>query len=96
MNAIRAHFLGPTNYRGSRIVAVAGNGERLTIPYPSEANPGEDAHRVAAETLAARLDWPGHLIGGYLADGSYVFVFGPEPETVGPVILPAWLAGVTS
>jgi hypothetical protein len=52
---------------------------RLTISYPYELS-GEDCHRVAAEALAARLEWTGHLYGGALADG-YAFVFGPEPRS---------------
>jgi hypothetical protein len=50
---------------------------RLTIPYPYELN-SEDGHRAAAEALAARLNWTGHLYAGAL-DSGYAFVFGPTP-----------------
>jgi hypothetical protein len=88
--AIVTKYLGPTDYRGARIVAsvperIAScdrdrNGGtdrpghwRLTIPYPYELS-GEAVHRVAAEALATRLGWDGHLVGGALADG-YAFTF---------------------
>ncbi len=74
MQAIVTKYLGPTEYRGSRIRAAAEAGS-LTIDYPSEARAGEDAHRVAAEALRDRLGWTGDLAAGYLPDGRYAFVF---------------------
>jgi hypothetical protein len=52
---------------------------RLTISYPYELNSAE-AHRAAAEALAARLNWTGRLYGGGLATG-YAWIFGPEDGT---------------
>lgn len=75
--AIIVTYHGPTYARGSRLFARCDAG-RLSIPYPSEANAGEDAHRIAAEALRDRLGWRGHLIGGGLPDGRWVFVFGVE------------------
>lgn len=77
MQAIVVTYHGPTNARGSRLYARC-DASRLSIPYPSEANAGEDAARVAAEALRDRLGWTGHLIGGYMPDGRYAFVFGIE------------------
>lgn len=104
--AIVTHYLGPTNYRGARIVAavparIAENHRgdnsfrtspmdrdaywRLTISYPYELS-GEEAHRVAAEALAARLGWTGHLVSGGLAVGyAYCFTDHLEPTEADPV-----------
>ena len=107
--AIVTHYLGPTNYRGARIVAavpsrIADNHRRawsdyphnpspmdrdgywrLTISYPYELS-GEAAHRVAAEALAARLGWTGHLVSGGLDDGyAYCFTDHLEPTEADPV-----------
>ena len=79
--AIVTKYLGPTNYRGARIVAsiparIADCRPahwRLTLSYPYELT-GEDAHRAAAQALADRLGWGGRLVGGALADG-YAFCF---------------------
>jgi hypothetical protein len=78
MKAILASYLPATDTRGSRIVATAKGGHRLTIPYPHECNAGEDAHRKAAEALRDKLGWSGRLVGGGLPDGkSWAFVFAP-------------------
>jgi hypothetical protein len=76
MQAIVTKYYGPTNHRGSRIKATAGNGASVTIPYPHELNI-EAAHRKAAETLLTRMGWTGRLIAGGLSDG-YVFVFAED------------------
>lgn len=47
---IRTKYLGPTNTRGARIKAWAGD-RSVTIPYPYELNT-EDAHMAAADKLA--------------------------------------------
>lgn len=78
MQAIRVHYLGPTDYRGSRLVATCDAG-RLTVPY-DYALSGEALYRTAAEALRDKLGWTGHLIGGGLADGSYAFVFAESDE----------------
>lgn len=74
-------YLGPTNYRGSRIKAYTESGLSLTVPYPHERNQGADAHSVAALALAKRYGWTrasslatGDLIAG-ATDRGYVFVF---------------------
>lgn len=80
MQAIEVRYYGPTNSHGSRLYARCDAG-RLSIPYPSEANAGEDAHRVAAEALRDRLGWHGHMVGGMLPSGAYAFVFGVEASS---------------
>jgi len=75
MQAIETKYLGATDTKGSRIVAVTGSGNhRLTIPYPHELS-GEACHRAAAMALADKLGWLDgrHLISGETRKG-YCFV----------------------
>lgn len=72
MQAIQTKYLGPTNTRGARIKAMCSAGT-ITIQYEDEKS-----HRVAAETLAAKLNWTTPLLGGQLPDHSHVFVFDHE------------------
>ena len=77
MKAIETKYLGPTNFRGSRIKAWAEGGNSVTISYPHELS-GEAVYRKAADRLCEKLNWQGELIGGGRADGNgYVFVFKP-------------------
>ncbi len=72
--AITTRYLGPTNYRGSRVKATCQAGS-ITISWDDALN-SEDNHSVAAYSLAAKLNWSGKLIGGGLPDGRgncYVF-----------------------
>ena len=62
---IRTRYYGPTNFRGTRIVANDGDGHRLTLHRNYEVDPHED-HHAAAVALATRLEWPStDLIGGW-------------------------------
>jgi hypothetical protein len=74
MKAIRTKYKGPTDTRGSRIIASDEDGHKVTISYPYELS-SEDCHRKAADALCAKMGWTGELIGGSLKNG-YVFVFG--------------------
>jgi hypothetical protein len=80
MQAIQTRYFGPSNVKGSRIKAWAEAGS-VTIPYPHELS-GQACHRKAAQALVEKFNWPvhfyGELLGGQLADGSYVFVFNSE------------------
>jgi len=76
MKAIITKYHGPTDYKGSRITASDGDGNRITISYPCELS-GEAVHRKAAEALCEKMGWTGSLVGGSLKD-NYVFVFGPD------------------
>ena len=82
---IETHYLGPTNYRGSRIVAQVGPGRpsdghapRIVMSYDHELD-GPDNHAKAACRLANQMKsdqrWPedAELIGGATAKG-YAFV----------------------
>lgn len=75
--AIVTKYLGPTNFRGSRIKANASAGS-VTVSYNPAMN-SEDNHRAAAEALARKFDWLDNatLHGGGMPDGSgnvYVMV----------------------
>lgn len=72
MKAIRTHYLGPTNFRGSRIVATAEGGHRLVVAYDHGA---ADPHADAAAALRDSLGWEGEMVGGGLPDGSWAWVF---------------------
>ena len=65
MKAIKTTFKGPTNTKGSRIIATDGDRNKIIIPYPHELNT-EDAHRLAATRLCAKMNWSGELITGWL------------------------------
>ena len=73
MKAIETTYHGPTNTRGSRIIARDSDGNRVSIPYPHELS-GEAVHRKAAEALRDKMGWTGELIGGGTKRG-YCFVF---------------------
>lgn len=77
MKAIVTRYKGPTNYRGARIIADDGDGNRLTISYPYELS-GEAVHRKAAEALRDKMGWRGELLGGGTRTG-YAFVFADQP-----------------
>ena len=73
MKAITTKYHGPTNTKGSRIIADDGDGNRVTIPYPYELS-GEACHRKAADELCKKMGWTGTLAAGWTKTG-YVFVF---------------------
>jgi len=78
--AITTKFLGPTNHRGSRVLARCQAGW-LRSPW-DHALDSEGNHTHAAEALARKLGWIGddsdwRLVGGGLPDGTgnaYVLV----------------------
>lgn len=72
MQAIQTYAIGPSNYRGSRIVAKASAG-RLMLNWQYDLNP-EDNHRRAAQAFADKFGWTGQWVCGGMADGSSVFV----------------------
>jgi len=81
LKAITTKYLGPTDFRGSRIKASDEDGNSITIPYPHELS-GEAVYRKAAEALQQKMGWRGTLICGSLKNG-YVFVFDPRKEANG-------------
>ena len=59
MNTIRTSFLGPTNTRGSRYKAIAGDGRKgFTLTVEADHALGlEDNHYRAARLLIQKLGW---------------------------------------
>ena len=68
MQCIQTKFLGPTNHRGSRIVATATHGTKITRQY-DYALSTDDNHKAVADTLCSQLDWPTIKAGGATMNG---------------------------
>lgn len=77
MQAIQTKYHGPSNVRGSRIIARASAGS-VIVGYDHRLDI-EENHKAAAHALAVKLDWLsdayGSLVCGSLPDGSYAHVF---------------------
>lgn len=74
MKAIWTRYKGPTDCRGSRIIATDEDGNRVTVPY-DHALSGASVHAVAARALVAKMGWgPCTMIAGGIKNG-YCFVF---------------------
>jgi len=65
MKTIKTKYLGPSNTKGSRIVADDGDGNRMIRHYRSELNSDKN-HAVAAKALCEKMGWGGTLQGGDL------------------------------
>lgn len=63
MKAIRTRYYGPTNTKGSRIVASDGDGNSTSIGYPHSFN-SDEAHELAAYLLMEKMQWTNQIIGG--------------------------------
>ena len=76
MQAITTKYAGPTNTRGSRIIAKAAAG-RVSVGYDHALNL-EDNHAAAAQALAEKLGWVGgnygEIVSGCDHKGDYVHV----------------------
>lgn len=75
MIAIETKYYGPTNTRGSKIVATTCNGQRLSMPYDHAG----DEHERCAQALAEKMGWLDggrfRLVGGSTKSGmAFVFV----------------------
>lgn len=73
MLAIQTRYVGPTDTRGSRVVASC-EGKRATVPYDSGLEP-EQNHRAAVIALCDKAGWD-HMrfFGGCLRGGRYAWV----------------------
>jgi len=58
MQAICTKYIGPTNFKGSRIKAYCESGLSVTIPNPDKELM-EDSHRVAVAVFLEKFGWPG-------------------------------------
>ncbi len=74
MIAIQVRYLGPTNYRGSRVKAMAEGVKSVTLPY-NYAGDYLNSDKMAALQLCKNNKWPLNLVEGQLPNGDYVFVF---------------------
>lgn len=73
MQAVTTKYKGPTNTRGSRVIAFCAAG-RVVIEWDDGLN-SEQNHARAARALADKFDWNGSLIGGTNAAGEMVWIF---------------------
>ncbi len=76
MKAIITKYLGPTNYKGARIVAYAPDNQRKYYSYPYEYD-SEKAHQWAASQYAAMMDWSGQLVSGWTGK-EYIHCFADQ------------------
>lgn len=74
MKAIQTKYLPATNYKSSRIKAMAEGVKPVFLPYDSEYS-DEENHRIAAFSLCGKYDWPKNLVSGFLPDGSMAHCF---------------------
>lgn len=70
--AIHTQWLGPTNFRGSRVKAKADAGS-ITIGWDHALNIDQN-HAAAAVALADKLGWNHRWVGGSIHGSGYVFV----------------------
>lgn len=80
MQAITTKYHGPTNSRGSRIVAKCAAGA-LAFEWVDSAS-FEQNHRLAAEALARKLGRVEAMHSGCAVDGSYVHVWAGDPHYI--------------
>ena len=71
--AIETRYLGPTNYRGSRVVATTPFAGLRHVHQWDCSLDIDGNHHAAAEALRAKLDWPTIVAGGTTKSG-YVWV----------------------
>lgn len=71
--AILTKYLGPTDHRGSRVVARAQAG-KVTVPWDYSIDTA-DNHAAAAKALCSKFDWPfdSFVQGG--TDDGYAFAW---------------------
>jgi hypothetical protein len=76
--AIRTRFVGPTNTRGSRVIADAGDrASRVVLDWDHALNTDEN-HAAAAVAVTEKMGWNGQYYsplvgGGYRSDYFWVF-----------------------
>lgn len=71
MRAIITKYHGPTNYRGSRISASAGDAGKVFISYPYDKS-NEYCHYEAVKALCDKLGWDYPTVWGGTETG-YIF-----------------------
>lgn len=68
MKAFKTTYHGPTNARGSRIIASDEDGNRVTVSYNAALNAGQN-HAAAANAFLEKVRWGGEYIGSWLSHG---------------------------
>jgi hypothetical protein len=68
MKAIVTIYHGPTNNRGSRIIADDGDKNRVSVPVNNALSNFQN-HVVACRHLCDKMGWKGKLVFGYLKKG---------------------------
>ena len=80
MKAIITKYVGPSNTRGSRVIASDEDGNKVTVGYDSALN-SEQNHINAAVLLAKKMKWRGKMAFGHLKN-NMVFVFIDDRTTM--------------
>jgi hypothetical protein len=83
MKAIKVRYVGPTNYKPSRLIVSDSDKARKIYSYSGceddgqSSTPRKEPERIAAERFVADRGWlsGGRLIGGRLGNGVTVFCF---------------------
>lgn len=70
---IQTKYVGPTNFKGSRIKARTSSGISIIRNYNCGLNIDENHAKVARE-LQEKMKWHADLVGGQNADGSYTWI----------------------
>jgi hypothetical protein len=78
VKAITVRYKGPTDTKGSRLVASDGDGNRVTVGYPHELS-GDAVYRLTADALCKKINWGDEIVGGTTKPGEMVFVFMERP-----------------
>lgn len=74
MKAIFTKYIGPTNFKGSRVKAYDGDNNAITIDWDDDATPDEN-HKRAAHFLCREMRWCGALVmGAHKNVNAHVFV----------------------
>jgi len=77
MKAIQTKYVGPTNTKGSRIIAKAEGVSTMIVSYDHALNLDEN-HNAAARLLAQKYNWINqkhNLVSGVLPDGTVAHCF---------------------
>jgi len=72
--AIRTKYLGPTDFKGSRVKATTSNGRSTIVSWDDALNP-EANHTRAALVLAKRVGWTGAMIAADDGASGYIYAF---------------------
>lgn len=76
--AIATKFVGPSNVRGSRVIASC-DAKRIIVSW-NHSQSADDNHIAAARKLASELGWSGNWHGGATKGSGYTFVWQDTAE----------------